>query len=294
MQGLMIGFDVARPADVDGALAALAEAGPGAKVLAGGTDLLIQLRFGAIHPPAVVDLSGVASLRRLEVLDDGDALIGARATVTQVERSVELARRFPALREAAQTLGSRQIRNTATVIGNVCHASPSAEFAPPLIALAAQAEIRGLTGERVIAIEDFAVGPGQNALDDGEIVTAIRVPAPPPRTGAAYEGLKIRKIMDIAVVSAGVAVSLDAGGACEDVRIALGAVAARAFRASRAEDVLRGRTPTPEVLREAAEAAAAEAKPITDVRATAEYRRAMVARSTLRALTSATDRARAA
>lgn len=291
MQGLMTGFDVARPTDVDGALAALAECGPGTKVLAGGTDLLIQLRFGAIHPPAVVDLSGIASLRRLDLVPDGGARIGARATITDVERSAELAERFPALREAAQTLGSRQIRNTATVTGNVCHASPSAEFTPPLIALRAEAEIRGLTGERVIAIEDLSVGTGQNALDDGEMVTAIRVPAPPLGTGAAYDGLKIRKLMDIAVVSAGVAVTLDGAGICADVLVALGAVAARPFRARGAEDTLRGRAPTPELLREAAEAAAAEARPITDVRATAEYRRAMVTRSTLRALTSATDRA---
>jgi carbon-monoxide dehydrogenase medium subunit len=293
MQGLMMGFHVARPTDVDGVMAAIAEGGPGTKLLAGGTDLLIQLRFGVIHPSAVVDLSGVSSLQSLTVVD-GALRIGARATVTSVEWSPEVAARFPALREPAQQLGSRQIRNTATVAGNVCHASPSAEFTPALIALDARVEIRGPTGDRVLPVEDFVVGPGQNALEEGEMVTALLVPAPPARTGACYDGLKVRKIMDIAVVSAAASVTLDASGAvCEDARIALGAVAAVPFRATEAEDLLRGQELTPELLDMAARAAGDAAKPITDVRATREYRAAMIVRSARRALNRATERARA-
>lgn len=295
MQGLMSGFDVVRPDDVDGVLAALAEGGPGTKLLAGGTDLLIQLRFGALHPPAVVDLGGVEALRSIDELPDGGLRLGACATVTSVERSPLVRERFPALREPAEQLGSRQIRNTATVVGNICHASPSAEFSPPLIALGAVLEVVGLGGTREIAMEDFPVGPGTNALEPGEMVTALRVPGPRPRSGAAYHGLKIRKIMDIAVVSAAVAIELDAtGSTCVDARIALGAVAATPFRAEAAEELLRGRELTFEAIAAAARAAGDAAKPIADIRATKEYREAMSVNSTERALRTAIERARAA
>ena len=294
MQGLMVGFDVTRPDDLDGALAAIAEGGPGTKVLAGGTDLLIQLRFGVIHPTVIVDLSGVVSLRTLRLDDAGDLRIGAGTTVSAVELSPDVSSQFLCLRESAEQLGSRQIRNTATVAGNVCHSSPSAEFAPPLIALGAEAQIRSLTGDRTVAMEDFAVGPGQNILEAGEMLTEIRVPAQAGRTGAAYDCLKIRKLMDIAIVSAAASVTLDADGNCASVRLVLGAVAAVPVRATRAEDMLRGHRLTPDLLHAAAVVAGSEAKPITDVRATREYRQAMIVRSALRALSTADERARAA
>jgi carbon-monoxide dehydrogenase medium subunit len=286
----MVGFAVARPTDVDGALAAIADGGPGTKLLAGGTDLLIQLRFGALHPRALVDLSGVTSLRVLDS-SDGGLRIGAGATISDIELSPDVVARFPALREAAETLGSRQIRNVATVAGNICHSSPSAEFAPPLIALRAVAHIRSVAGERSVPLEDFAVGPGQNVLEPGEMLTEIRLPAPPQQTGAAYDCLKIRKIMDIAVVSAAAAITLDGLGVCDDVRLVLGAVAGVPLRATRAEQMLRGQRLTPEVLQAAARVAGDEAEPITDVRATREYRQAMIVRSAVRALTVARERA---
>lgn len=294
MQGLMVGFDVVQPDDVEEAIQALAGRGPDTKVLAGGTDLLIGLRFGALKPRSVVDLAHVSTLRGLALDDEGGLRIGAMATVTEVERSPDVAALFPALVEPAERLGSRQIRNAATVAGNICHSSPSAEFTPPLIALGASGVIRSQKGERTVPIEDFTQGPNKNVLEHSDLLTEIRVPPPEPRTGVAYDCLKIRKIMDIAVVCAAAMVRLDESGrVCEDVRLALGAVAAAPFRARRAEALLRGQDlgDDEQLLERAAAEAGAEAQPITDVRASKEYREAMTVRSALRALRVAIERA---
>jgi CO/xanthine dehydrogenase FAD-binding subunit len=292
MQGTMTGFDVLRPDSLAAASTLLAEHGETAKLLAGGTDLLILLRFGRLTLHHLIDLDAVEDARTLAVDESGLGL-GALATITQVERSPEVASLYPLLVEAAVEHGSRQIRNSATVAGNLCHASPSAEFAPPLIALGATLRIVTPTGERYTQVEDFFAGPGRNRLERGEIVAAVQAPPPAPNSGAAYDVLKIRKLMDIAVVNAAAWVLLDEAGAVEDVRLALGAVGPTPFRAQGAEKLLRGEVATPDLIEEAAQAAASEAQPITDVRATAEYRRLMTARVARNALKKALERAAA-
>ncbi len=292
MQGLMMGFEVLQPSSLAEAVALLDRHAPDARLLAGGTDLLILLRFGKIEPHYVIDLDGAAELKYLRFDPRHGLRIGAMANVTQVERSADVAAHYPALIEAAVELGSRQIRNSATVAGNICHSSPSAEFSPPLIALGAAAMLVGPGGERRVPLEEFFLGPGKNVLQRGEVLREIHVPPRTARSGTSYECLKIRKLMDIAAVNAAATIQLDASGAvCQDVRIALGAVAPVPFRATTAEDALRGRPVDAAALDEAVRRACDDARPIADVRATREYRQAMVEQMTRRVLQKALRRA---
>jgi carbon-monoxide dehydrogenase medium subunit len=195
-------------------------------------------------------------------------------------------RLYPSLAQAARELGSIQVRNRATIVGNVCRASPSADTLPPLIADAAQVTVNGKNGERRVALEDFFTGPGRTVLSPGELVTELRLPAPAPRTGKVYIKHGRRKAMELATV--GVAVTLFP----QDVRVVLGAVAPTPIRAKRAEQILRGNKIDAAMIERAAQAAVEESRPISNVRASAEYRREMVGVLTRRALTKALEAAR--
>jgi carbon-monoxide dehydrogenase medium subunit len=187
-------------------------------------------------------------------------------------------------------VGSIQIRNLATVVGNVCNAAPSADTAPGLIALGAKVQIAGPGGRRSMLVENFMTGPSQTALKPGELVTGIQVPTPGPRTGSAYVRHTPRNAMDIAVVGVGAAVTLaPRTGACQDAKIVLGAVAPTPIRARAAEKILRGQKPTDALIAEAAEIAAGDARPISDVRASADFRREMVRVLTRRMVTAACE-----
>jgi aerobic carbon-monoxide dehydrogenase medium subunit len=275
-------FEYFEPASLPEALALLGRYGTRAQPLAGGTDLLVELKEQLRRADCLVNIKRIPGLTGLS-FDPGRGLrIGALVTAREVEISPLALEKYASLVQSVRELGSIQVRNRATIVGNVCRASPSADTIPPLVADGARITLSGAGGERTMALESFFTGPGKTVLRTDELVTEIVVPPPAPHTGKVYIKHGRRKAMELATV--GVAVTATP----EDVRIALGAVAPTVIRATRAEAVFRA---TKDVGR-AAWAAAEESHPISNVRASAEYRRDMVAVLTRRALERALELAR--
>jgi carbon-monoxide dehydrogenase medium subunit len=262
-----------------------------ARVLAGGTDLYLRLRKGVFLPDYVIDLKRVPGLDYIGSNRGGGVQIGPTTLQDDIARSSLIQQLYPAFAEAALWVGAVQTRNRATVVGNLCNASPAADTAPALLSYGAQVKIASAQGERTIPLEEFFVGPGKTALQDNELVAEIILPAPQPHTGAAFFR-RTRTAMDIAVVCGAAMLQLT-NGTCENARIALGAVGPTPLRATRAEAALRGQALTDQVIAEASRIASEEARPIDDVRSTAEYRREMVRVLTQRGLRQALERARA-
>ena len=246
---------------------------PEARALAGGTDLLVDLRERRQTPRLLVDISELEGLRGIAVRD-GSLSIGGGVTVGELLASPLVAERAPALRQAARDFADFLTRNKATLGGNVANASPGADLVVPLLARDARLVLAGPAGERTVALDAFLLGPRRTALGPGELIRAVEVPTAGGRQSFYKLGLK--RGGAIAVVSVATRVELDGGGRCRAAAIALGAVAARPFRATEAEAALRGEPLTADRIARAAEQAAAAARPITDVRGSAEYRRAMV------------------
>jgi carbon-monoxide dehydrogenase medium subunit len=238
----------------------------------------------------VISLDGIESLKPIRFEAKKGLTIGAAAKLADVAEHPDIRRRFPAIAYAARETANVQVRNMGTVGGNLCNAAPSADNAPTLIALGAEVMLASWRGVRSLPLEAFFKGPGQTALEPGEIMVAIRVPLPPPRSGASYRHVSARGRVDISAVCVGAWAAFD-GEACRDVRIVLGAVAPIPLRAVKAEGLVRGKTWTPELLEKAGRKAAEEAKPISDVRASAAYRKQMVGVLTRRALLEAHKRA---
>ncbi len=278
-------FEYLEPASIEEAVSLLGRYGEKASVIAGGTDLLCQIRNGAARPEYVVDLEHVLLPGCIE---SGQGLrIGALTTIRALETSTALQPQYNIIAQAAGQLGSTAIRNVATIGGNLCSAVPSAETAPALIWLGARARIIGPDGEREVSLADFFVRPRCCLLKTGEILKEIYVTAPPPHTVGVYIKHSVRGTIDLAIVGVAVVVTMDAE-ICQEVSIALGAVAPTPMRAIAAERLLRGRPITPALLEKAAAAAAAESQPISDVRASADYRRQMVRVIARQALKKAT------
>jgi carbon-monoxide dehydrogenase medium subunit len=252
-----------------------------AQVLAGGTDLLVEIKEQLRRVDRVVNIKKIPGIAGLSYDARAGLRIGALATAREVELSPIVLEKYPNLAQAARELGSIQVRNRATIVGNVCRASPSADTLPPLIADGALVKLHGASGVRELPLEQFFAGPGKTVLRPDELVTELVVPAPPPRTGKVYIKHGRRKAMELATV--GVAVTLTVNG---DIRIVLGAVAPTPIRAKNAEEVLRWKF-SDELFEKAARTAADEARPISNVRASAEYRRDMVRVLTRRALEQA-------
>jgi carbon-monoxide dehydrogenase medium subunit len=250
--------------------------GKNALMMAGGTDLLIRLRDGEIRPDCIIDLKGVSGLTYIEYDDNKGLRIGALSSIADVAKSPKLLSEYAALAEAAASIGSIQIRNKGTIGGNLCNASPSADMAPPLIVMGAKVRIVGKGGERVSNLEDFFLGPGRSVLRNGEILTEIKVPKPPPLSGAAYLKLGRRGGMDLAIAGVACLLVMDSKSRCQRARIAMGAVAPTPLRAKEAEVLMTGEKIGGELVAEVAKKAAEEAKPISDVRATANYRREVI------------------
>jgi carbon-monoxide dehydrogenase medium subunit len=290
----MRAFELYTATDARHAVALLAEHAGSVKVLAGGTDLLVELKSAAHVPRAVVDISRAADLKEIAITPRGLA-IGALATHSDILRSALVRELCPALAEAAHAVGAVQTRNLGTLGGNLVTCVPSMDSGPALVALDAEVTIAGARGTRRLALADFFVAPRKTALAAGELLTEIVVPARSLRKPARFVKFGLRKGQALALVNA--AAALHAAGdppAFEEVRIALGAVAPTVMRAREAEASLEGRTITPEAMAEAGRIAAAECKPITDFRASAEYRRDLVAVLVKRALEHAATQARAA
>ena len=246
-----------------------------AKIIAGGTDLVVQMKHKEVLPKHIINIRGISGQDYI-VHDEKEGLrIGALATMRSIEVSPVVREKFNILARAASMLGTWQVRNRATIAGNLCNAAPSAETAPPLIVLGAKAKIMGADGERTVPIENFFIGPGQTILKPGEILTEIQVPNLLPRSGGIYIKHTLRKALDLAIVGVAALVTMD-GDILSDVKIALGAVAPTPVRATRAEDVLRGNKINDDLLQKAAQTAFNQCSPIDDVRSSAEYRCKMI------------------
>jgi carbon-monoxide dehydrogenase medium subunit len=264
---------------------------PGAVVLAGGTDLMNELRLGHVAPELVVDLAAVAELHALE---DGDPVsIGAAVTVRRLLAATSVCDRFPVLADAGRLLGGRQIQASATVGGNVCHASPAAELATPLVVLGATAVLEGPDGRRELPVEELWAGPRRTVLAPGELLVALRLRAGAGARTSAYRRMELRRSVDIALVSASVDLPV-VDGVIRGARVAVGAAAPTPILVPEAGLALEGVAPAGDGLAAAVAAAgaacAAAIRPIDDVRASAAYRRAMVVVVTARAVATALER----
>jgi carbon-monoxide dehydrogenase medium subunit len=256
------------------------------QLMAGGSDLMIKMKKGLTAPKTIVNIKRLPELRDLAYAEQNGLRLGALTTLGELTRSPLIRQHYPCLAETATLMASRQIRNFATVGGNLCNASPSADTAPPLIAFGATAHLVGSQGERDLPLEDFFVGPGQTALAPGELLQWIDVP--PPGGQTVYIKHTPRAFMDISLVGVCVHLKMD-GPRCQLARIVLGAVAPTPMRARHAEASLIDQTLTPERIERAAKLAAAESEPITDVGGSAWYRRRMVEVATRRNLQSILD-----
>lgn len=287
-------FDVLFADTVEGACTLLSRHGAEAELLAGGTDLLVKMKLKHRLPRYLVHVKGIPGLDRIHYGDDG-LRIGALTTIQAIQDSDVVGRKFPMLSRAAGVLGTTQIRTLGTLGGNLANASPSAEFGPPLLVLDASVRCLGRGGERRIPMTEFFVGPGKSALQHGEMITEIFVPALPDRARCLYLKHSLRR-MDVAMAGAAVFVLLD-GDVCREVRIALGAVAPTPFRARAAEQALRGKklsgdSMEGELLDEVAQIASGESSPIDDLREYASYRRRIVGMMVKQALGQAIARSR--
>ncbi|MDE0636096.1 MAG: xanthine dehydrogenase family protein subunit M [Candidatus Poribacteria bacterium] len=259
-----------------------------AQLLAGGTDLVIGMKAYTETPQSVISLQQIPDLDGITTDTDNGITIGAMTKVREVELSEDVQEHHTALAEGASEIGSIQIRNLATIGGNIAHASPAADTVAGLLVADAQVSIASAEGERTVPINELFTGPGQTVLKSGEIITQFHLPS--PASGSHYIKHKIREVMDLAFIGVASAVNLQ-NGVIKDARIGLAAVAPTPIRATEAENLLKGKIPTPELLQQAGEAAAAAASPISDLRCSAEHRKEMVDVLTRRTLRYALDRA---
>jgi carbon-monoxide dehydrogenase medium subunit len=284
-------FDFIVARDSAEAIAALARAGAGARLVAGGTDLLVELKSAERAPALVIDISRASDMKRIAMTDEGLA-IGGAVTHTEILDSPLVKEHAPAVAAASRSIGAVQTRNLGTLGGNLANCVPSLDGGPVLVALEAQVAIAGPSGRRRMALEEFFVGPRKTALAPGELLLDILIPRKSLGKPADFQKFGLRKGQALALVN--VAASFRAGGAAAafvEPRIALGAVAPTVMRALQAEAYLEGREISSEAMREAGRIAAAESRPITDFRASAGYRRDLVAVLTRRALESVQARA---
>jgi CO/xanthine dehydrogenase FAD-binding subunit len=285
----MKAFGYVAAKDVTDAVALLAEHGAGAKVLAGGTDLLADLKFAPHHPDIIVDISRLDELKDIEVADDG-LHIGALVTHSEIMRSPVIRDMFPALVEAAYTIGAVQTRNLGTLGGNLVTCVPSMDSGPTLIALEAEVVIAGPGGKRRIQLGELFAGPRKTSLKTGELLTDIIIPKSNLNKPVAFEKFGLRKGQALALVNAAAAFFVDNGN-FKAPRIALGAVAPIVIRAPEAEAYLEGRKITKDAMAEAGRIAATEAEPISDFRASADYRRDLITVLVKRCLANSHTRA---
>jgi len=279
-------FDLHLPEDVDGALAVLAESdGRGAVMpLAGGTNMIVDLRARSVAPAALVSIGKLSGMRGI-AFDGSRVVMGGRTTVSDMLRHPELGAIAPSLVASARVFGGQMVRNTATVAGNICSGSPAADLVPPLLAMDAEVTLSSQSGSRVVALAEFYHGYKQMAHRPDELMTEISWPAAAKKSHLFY---KLARRKGDAITVVGVAVSMGAeGGNCQGVRIALGSVAPIVKRAVAAEQLLEGKEPTEERIAAASRAAMEEMSPIDDIRASAAYRSHCVRVLTRRLLTQA-------
>jgi carbon-monoxide dehydrogenase medium subunit len=299
MEGSMKKFDYLRPQTLEEALSLLNQHGKKAKLIAGGTDVIVMIKQKAMMPEVLISLRRIPGLDQIRY--DGSLKIGAMVTHRDIEKSEVIRKEFSALTDAADVLGSVQIRNVATIGGNICTAAPSADTATPLLVLGTQVKIKSLSNERMVPIEDFFTGPGETILKKGEMVTELIIPKPLPNTGSAYWKLQRRLALDLPILGVSVLLSLDKGTVscsdmlctaspissvlhtmekdeltCKEIRIALGVAAPTPMRALKAENLIKGKKISDELLEEVANTASMEAQPRDSLRGEAWYRKDLI------------------
>jgi len=283
-------FDYCAPKGLDEALEVFSEQGERARALAGGTDLILFMERGRSRPELVVEVPTCPPFVGVEK-SDNHIRIGSRTTMRELETSPLIRQHLPILAEAASEVGSVQIRNLATIGGNICTASPAGDTLPALLVLEASVRLQRKGSKRIVPLEEFFVGPGATVRQPDELLTDILVPIPQGRIGMRFYKLAVRRYMDIAIVNVAALVEVDEEGTITNARLALGSVAPTPLRAYEAEERLKGSPLNEFVLDEAAKLAQAASRPITDQRGTAEYRRIMVYRLTKRVVQQAYERA---
>lgn len=273
MTGVLVhAFDYHAPTTLSDALKFLAEHAHEAKPLAGGTDLIDQMRLGRHTPHWIIDVKKIPELNELTIGADG-LRIGGAVPCYRIYSDPLLGTQFAALADSCRIIGGMQIQSRASLAGNLCNSGPAADSIPAMIALGGRCLIASAKGHRVVAVESFCTGPGQNVLQPGELVVALTFPAQPPHSGSHYRRMIPRNEMDIAVVGVGASVQLDASGdTVISARLALGAVAPTPLFAELASRELHGKTPSESLYQRVAELAQAMIAPISDLRGTREYR----------------------
>ena len=262
-------FDYLEPKTIEEAIQFLAKHGKKAKVIAGGTDLLVKMKMGEVNPEVLINISRIPALRYL--IEDKGIRMGALTPFRELEKSRVIKEKHTALFEAARSVSSVQIKMMGTVGGNLCHASPAADSAPPLIVLGGKVKLVERGRERILPVEEFFVGPGETVLSPKELLVEIQIPELPSKMGSAF--LKMKRVSaDLAKVSVAVAVVRE-GDVCKDCRIALGAVAKVPLRTKKGEEILKGKKVTENLIAKASNQIAQEIQPITDLRSTAWYRK---------------------
>ena len=287
----MTELNYAAPDSLDAAVGMLADAGGGARILAGGTDVLVLLHGDLIEPELILDIKNIPELTEISV-EDGAWKFGAATSGMKLMDHKGFAAAWPGVIEGVALIGSIQVKGRASVGGNLCNASPAADSVPPLIAAGAIANIAGPRGMRDLPVEDVIVGPGQTALEAGEMVVSFTFPKRPPHSGDCYLRLTPRTEMDIAVVGAAVNLTLDDAGVCTAARVSLGAVAPTPLLVEEAGAALVGTRVDDAALDALSKAASAACDPIDDKRGTIEYRIKTAGVMARRAAKAALDRAR--
>ena len=286
-------FEYVAPTTLEDAVRLMAESGPRAKALAGGTDILIQLRSGRFQIDRLVDVKNVPELNELSCSEANGLTVGAAVPCCLIYEDETVQQLYPGLVDAAFLIGGIQIQGRATIGGNLCNSSPSGDTIPALIALEAICNVAGPNGSRSFPVEEFCTGPGRNQLQEGELLVSLDFPSPKPNSGAAFLRFIPRNEMDIAIANSGVSVVLDdAKEKVVSAKIAVGAVAPTPVMASAAADSMAGKEANEATIEEAAEAAKAVANPINDMRGTIPQRVHLVGVLTKRALRTAISRAR--
>lgn len=266
-------FDYLSPKTVDEAIALRVEYGESAVVINGGTDVIPKLKGGAISPEHLIGLKEIEELKQVTFDPEDGLRIGATVTLRHLETMKEVQELYPAFCTAMRSMSNTQTRNIATPIGNIINAVPSADTAAPLIALGAEIVLKGPKGERTLLVEDFMTGVLKTLLAPDEIATQIHIPAPAKGSKNTYKRYSVRKALDLAMVGVAASLLLDEDGVCQDIRIALNAVAVKPKRAENAEAMLLHKKLTRELIEEAAACASInDCAPISDVRASREYR----------------------
>ena len=284
-------FNYARPKTLQEAVALVAQHGERARPLAGGTDLLVQMRVGRRQPDWVIDIKDVPELNELRLDAHSGLTLGAGVPCHAIYENSEVVRVYPALNDVASLIGGTQIQGRASIGGNLCNAAPSADAIPALIVMGVRCRIAGPSGEREVAAEEFCTAPGRNILEPGELLVSLHVPPPVADSGAHYLRFIPRNEMDIAVAGAGASVVLENGN-FQSARIALASVAPTPLFVKEAGDALAGQPVTEASIQTAASIAKDAARPITDMRGTIAYRKHLCEVLTRRALNVAVERAR--